>query len=445
MLNTAVPSGRDGLLWWLIFCTGVGLSVLFAFRSQLGGDQYLMLDLGWRLVNEGQWSPYGMPTSAGGRSPGGFMALLMALPLYVWADYRSPALLTLALHAAAFLLLAHALRHVLTTRGMWLLLLFVWVNPWRLYFSAHVWNANFMFVAAVLHLVTAQRMAARRGAWTTFLHVVLIALAVQVHTSAVVLAFLSLLLFSRRMIQVHWGGFALGVVIGVAAYIPWLLAVIEDPALTPGAKGFLLRGLILVTPFLRGVLYSLKMGSLSLNTRTLDFDFTPVFGADANAILAPIGVVVGVLGHLTLVPSLWANWRFVRKAWPVWRWRQPQPSRPRTWLRGYIMLLLAAALFSFAISPTTTMFWQAFIVLPAVALVLVMTAEALLRTRARDKVSGYARAWCVLAALLLGFQGLAAPLYRCGGRVTDPAYSWGLGAQQRAACEAPSTARDEAL
>ena len=433
-LNPAVSSTRDGLLWWLVFCAGVALSVLFAFRSQLGGDQYLMLDLGWRLVNEGQWSQYGMPTSAGGRSPGGFMALLVALPLYAWADYRAPALLTLALHAGAFLLLVHALRPALTSRGMWLLLLLVWLNPWRLYFSAHIWNANFMFVAAVLHLATAQRMAMQREAWTTGLHVVLIALAMQVHTSAAVLAILSLLLYSRKMIKVHWGGFALGAAIGIAAYVPWLLAVLENPELTPGSKGFFLRGLIFVTPFIRGVLYWLKMSSLSMNSRTLDFDFTPDLGADANAVLVPLGVVVGTLAHLTLGISLWAHWRFVRKAWPIWRWRPPSALRPRAWLRAYIVLMLAAALVSFAISPTTAMFWQAFVLLPASALVLIMTTEALIKTRARKRVVSVAKAWCVLTALLLVFQGLAAPLYRCGGRISGEQTASILGLEQRAAC-----------
>ncbi len=221
----------------------------------------------------------------------------------------------------------------------------------------------------------------------------------------------------------------------MAAYVPWLLAVTDNPTLTPGSKGFFLRGIVLVTPFLRGVLYWLKMSSLSMNTRTLDFDFTPVFGENANAFLVPIGVVAGTLAHLTLLPSIWAHWRFVRKAWPVWRWRQPDPAKPRAWLRAYIVLILASALFSFAISPTTAMFWQAFILLPASALVLVMTTEALLRTSARRNVVRVATAWCVLAAVLLVFQGLAAPLYRCGGRLAIAEYSWGLGLEQRAACE----------
>ncbi len=199
--SLVTPSVRYGFFWWLLFCAGAGMSLLMAFRSQLGGDQYLMLDLGWHLVKDGEWLPFGMPTSAGGRSPGGFMALVMALPLYLWPDYRSPALLTLVLHAGAFLLLARTLKPVLTTNGMWLLLLLVWFNPWRLYFSAHIWNANLMFVAAVLHLATAQRMAAKREAWVTCLHVVLIALAMQVHTSAAVLAILSPLLLWRKMIQ----------------------------------------------------------------------------------------------------------------------------------------------------------------------------------------------------------------------------------------------------
>lgn len=419
MMRIATPSTRGRLLWWLVFAAGLGVSLLMALRSQLGGDQYLLLDLGWRLLARGEWLPYGMPTSAGGRSPGGLMSLIIALPLYLWRDYRAPALMTAALHAGAFLLLAQALKPALTVNGRWLLLLLVWCNPWRIYFSAHLWNANFMFVAAVLHLATAQRMAKHRGVWATGSHVVLIALAMQVHTSAAVLAILSLLLVWKRMIQVHWGGFALGVAIGVAAYVPWLLTVTDDPNLMPGNKGFFLRGLLTVFPLLRGVMYWLKMSSLSMASRMLDFDFTPTFGADANVFLAPVAVAAGILAHLTLAPSIWAHWRFVRNTWRWQRWWHGSvrsAAHPRAWLRVYVALTFASALLSYAISPTTVMFWQAFIALPASTLVLVTATQALLLTRAKRRVLRTATVWSVLTAILLACMALAAPLYRCGGR-----------------------------
>src|SRR5262245_26670985 len=206
-LGQARPSGSEPaaallagvrLEWWLLFLCGLGTAVLMAWRSQVGGDQQEMLALGWSLLAKGDWIAHGMRTSAGGMSPGGTTGLLVALPLYVWRDYRSPAVFTVVLHAAAFLLLVHSLRHQLSRSGLWLLLLLVWLNPWRMYFSAHVWDPNLMFVAAVVHLVTARRMAGREAPLATFVHVANIGLALQVHTSAAVLAVASVLLIWKR-------------------------------------------------------------------------------------------------------------------------------------------------------------------------------------------------------------------------------------------------------
>jgi hypothetical protein len=55
--------------WWLLFLCGLGTSLLMASRSQVGGDQQQMLELGWSLLARGDWIPHGMRTSAGGVSP----------------------------------------------------------------------------------------------------------------------------------------------------------------------------------------------------------------------------------------------------------------------------------------------------------------------------------------------------------------------------------------
>ncbi|MGE0114768.1 MAG: hypothetical protein AB7T07_07770 [Steroidobacteraceae bacterium] len=403
-----------------LFALGLGIGLLMVWNSQIGGDQSLMLDLGWSLYHDGVWLPYGMPTSAGGRSPGGLTGLLVGLPLYVWSDYRAPALFTLILHAAAFLLLWRLLKPALSGAGRLLLLLLVWLAPWHLYFAAHIWNANYMFVFAVLHLASTQRMARYREAWSTCLHVLLIALAMQAHTSAFVLAILSLLLFLNMQIKVHWGGFVIGALLGIASFVPWVLAIQHDPTLAPGEKGFFLRGLIYVFPLVRGVLYSLEMPTLSVASRMIDFDFTPALGASINAWLGPVAKAMGIAMHVSLLASLWASWRFFKKARHLLHWRTITPDRPRAWLRRYIALASVAALISFAISPTTTMFWQAFVILPAIALILVMAGEALLRSGWRQHTTLTIKVWGMATVMLLLCQAIGAPLYRCGGRELGP-------------------------
>jgi hypothetical protein len=53
------------------------------FRSQVEGDTLNMLARGWRFAFAGEWLQYGLPTSAGGKSPGGLLSLLVGLPLLV--------------------------------------------------------------------------------------------------------------------------------------------------------------------------------------------------------------------------------------------------------------------------------------------------------------------------------------------------------------------------
>jgi hypothetical protein len=389
------------------------------FNSQLSGDQLAMLNLGWQLAHNHVWLPHGMITSAGGFSPGGLTGLLVGAQLSIWNDYRSPALFTLLLNAAAFLLLARAVRPLLSPFGSYLLLILVWLSPWHLYFSAHVWDPNYMFLFAVLHLATAQRLASHKEAGTTTAHVLILGFGVQIHTSAAILCVLSLLLYARKRIQLHPAGVALGALIVGLSLVPWVTAVHTDSHLMPGSKGFLLRGIVLVFPFLKGVLYWLKMSSLSFVDRMNDVDFAPVLGAALAAWLLPLAKGLSMLAHSSLVPATWMQWRFFRKARRALALRRVEPGG-RPWLRTYVAAMFVAALLCFAVSPTTVMFWQVLIALPASALATVMGGEALVRTRHRPYVRWTAHFWGLACVALLLCQAVAAPMYRCGAYHLGP-------------------------
>ncbi|HEV2701413.1 MAG TPA: hypothetical protein VGV09_07270 [Steroidobacteraceae bacterium] len=399
------------------FVLGLSIGLLMVVNSQLSGDQLQLLNLGWQLSHNHLWLPHGMITSAGGFSPGGFSALLVAGPLYLWNDYRAPALFTLLCHAAAFLLLHRTLKPALTQSGGFLLLALLWLSPWHLYFASHIWDANYMYVFAILHLVTAQRMAQRREIAVTVAHVLVLGLSLQVHTSGAVLCILSLLLFALGRLKISWTGLVLGLAICVASLVPWLLAVSHDPALLPAGKGFLLRGLVYVFPVLRGVLYWLKLTSLTFVERMYDLDFSGVMGPAAASAAGAVDRVLATLAQVTLIVAVWLQWRFFRKAWRIvvkCLKREVPPYRPRSWLRFYVTAMCAATLISFALSPTTIMFWQVFVAMPASAVAMVMSAEVLLRSRFRPLAQWLAGLWAALSVALLVPQAVAAPMYRCG-------------------------------
>jgi hypothetical protein len=420
------------------FVLGLSIGLLMVANSQLTGDQVQLLNLGWQLVHNHIWLPHGMITSAGGFSPGGFSGLLVAAPLYLWNDYRAPALFILVCHAGAFLLLIRALKPALSELGCYLLLLLLWLSPWHLYFAAHVWDANFMYVFAVLHLITAQRMAQQREIGTTAAHVLLLGLSLQIHTSGFVLCILSLLLFVSGRLKVSWIGFALGAAVCVASLLPWLLAVHANAALMPGGKGFVLRGAVFVFPVLRGVLYWLKVSSLSFVERMEDLDFTPVLGVSIGPAVSALAKLLAILAAPTLLVTLWLQWRFFRTAWRRSVVRSDTQYRPRAWLRCYVTATCAAALICFALSPTTIMFWQLFVALPASALAMVMAAEVLFRSRFRHWARRVAASWAVVSVALVLAQAVASPMYRCGG--SAPVESDAMFADLHAKAQCVSTA-----
>jgi hypothetical protein len=431
--GAAVRSGVSAkFVSW--FVLGLSIGLLMVANSQLTGDQAQLLNLGWQLAHHHIWLPHGMITSAGGFSPGGFAGVLVAAPLYLWNDYRAPALFILMCHAGAFLLLVRTLKPALTELGPYLLLVLLWLSPWHLYFAAHVWDANYMYVFAVLHLCTAQRMARQREIWTTAAHVLLLGLSLQVHTSGFILCVLSVLLFASGRLKVSWAGFVLGTTVCVASLVPWFVAVRQNSALLPGDKGFLLRGIVFVFPVLRGMLYWLKLSSLSFVERMYDLDFTPVMGATAGPPFSALAKLLATLAGVTLIVTVWLQWRFFRTAWRRSVARQCTKYRPRSWLRFYVTATCGAALICFALSPTTIMFWQLFVALPASALAMVMSAEVVFRSRFRQAARRIAGVWAAVSVALLLSQAVASPMYRCGGSSPEEADPMFIDLHAKAQC-----------
>jgi hypothetical protein len=282
-------------------------------------------------------------------------------------------------------------------------------------FSSHVWNVNFVPPLAMLHLATACAMRNRRTFWATFAHVLIIGLGVQLHTSAMVLAVLSVLLWATQTIRVHWGGIALAVGTTVVTLVPWITAVAENPTLLPKDEGFPLRGLLLVFPFARGVLYWLKDASLSFSTPMLQFDFTALFGRAPDSLLSPIAVTLVTLAHLTVLLPLWSTLRLGRWGWRTRRQVRRAPATSRLWLRRVAWLGFIASAVSFALSPTTVMYWQVLVVQHLAVITVILPLESLGRLH-RTLLARATRWWAVATVILLLLVTAGAPLYRKGGR-----------------------------
>jgi hypothetical protein len=391
-------------------------------RAQAGGDQLNLLARGWLWSARGEFVPYGNPLSSGGNGPGALTTLLVGTPLFAWMDHRAPVVLVWAAHLGAFLLLARALAPHLSALERTGFVALYWLNPWRLEASAYLWNPNFLFLAGAAHLTTALASRERAGFGRSAIHVAAVGFALQLHPGALLLAALSLLLWLRGYLRVHWGGAAAGVALAALPLVPWALAAREQPAILGASEGFPFRGLILILPMLKGLLYLLRYGSLSLNTQTTRFDFSDACGPVGDALLAPVSrTVLWVAGSFTAAAALVAIWRFFRGRQVLARWAPgsgPPAAAGRRWLEAYAALAFAGGLAVFAAAPTTPQAWQALSIFHA-AILPVLFAVGRLESEgprrevwARRGVLGFAGAALVLdLALALGGQN-----FRCGGR-----------------------------
>lgn len=397
------------------FCVGLALMLLLAGRAQTGGDQLNLLARGWLWVERGVFLPYGNPLSNGGVEPGPLTTLLVGAPLFVWRHARAPIALILLFHLAAYLLLDRTLARIVSARERLLFALLYWLNPWRLYFAGFLWNPNYLFLPAAIHFSTAWASRERPRFGASFAHVVALGVAFQLHPSFVILVFASALLAWRRTLRIHWPGALGGAAVVGLSLLPWFFALASGQTGLPGGKGFLLRGLLYVFPLCRGWLYWLRYASLYLPHDVLRLDLVDTLGASWGPRLArPIEATLAAATPLTVALPLWANARFLRRLRR--RLRRPHRLSGRGWLREYTLVALAAATLSFALAPTTVMPWQAFIVLHAAVLPVVLLAESLLRRRRfAARARRVAVAWAAASLVLVFILAAGSRYYRCHG------------------------------
>lgn len=409
---------------WALFALGLLLSAVMVARSQVGGDQLNLLARGWLWAVEGQFVSFGNPMSTGGKAPGGATTLLVGLPLLAWRDFRAPSVVVLAFHVLAFLILDRSLSRILSPRERLLFVFFYWLSPWRLYHSGFLWNPNYLFLFGAVHLATTLAQRERARFWPSFGLGMALALAFQLHASFLLLFVAAVLLWLRGYFKPHWAGGLAGGLLASLPLVPWALELGENPEIAAAGKGFLGRGLLLVFPLARGVLYLLRYGSLALAGKMGRFDFTALLGAGADAWLKPLGLVlVQGIGTLSVLVPLFAAARLWRRVRHRWR-RRYLPGSPgsgeasgRDWLRGYVVACFVAALIVFSLSPTTLMSWQGLILFHAAVIPPVLAVGALWRIpRWSRRVARGVWAYAALEVVVGLAMAFGSPHYRCGGR-----------------------------
>ncbi len=419
--HASSPVDATRRIRWGLFVAGLAISAIMVVRSQVEIDQFALLIRGWLLAKHDVLVPYGTLTSAGGYEPGPMTSLVVGLPMKLWMDHRAPNLLIMLSHVAAYLLLDRIVARTLGGRARILLLVFYWLAPWRLFFSGFLWNPNFLFLPAALHLWACLSQRERGRPLHSFVLVATVGLMGQVHPSAIVLVVSAILLWLRGYWKPHWGGAIAATLLVAASYAPWYLVARAHPDILPAKEGFPFRSLVLVYPVIKGALYWLRYPSLSGSTKWMtSFDFTPAFGAVADRVLTPLFKAINwVAGPVSvLVPLLATRWTWGR-GWFRRRLAARDLANDRAWLQGYVAWVFLGMMFCFGLSPTGVMMWQGVVGLHAAALAIVLWGDLVLRSRRRDLARRILATYTAAAIVLALGLAFGSGIYRRAGRLSE--------------------------
>jgi hypothetical protein len=249
----------------ILFLIGLALQIFLSFNYQVGGDQEHLISLGERFVETHSLEPFAKIRAGGGTNPGFLMQLLIGLPLMICDSPYSPMILVIIFHIISYLVLLNIFRDILHEKGMLIFTLIFWMSPLRIYNGGFLWEPAFIFLPAALHFLSAYKSKSENSVFYTFLHIVSLLMAIQIHNSAMILILTTLLLLIFRKIKFNIYGVLLGLIFGLIFFIPVIIAVSEgNLTASSDSEGYLFWSLVNVAPFFKGVFYWFKNGGFDM-------------------------------------------------------------------------------------------------------------------------------------------------------------------------------------
>jgi len=330
-------------------------------------DQVELYKLGMALARDGELLPFGKLATGDLPIPGVLLEILIGLPLMAWLDLRASTLVLILFHLAAALILSRVLAKDFGWRLTTVYLAIFWLSPWRLFHSAFLWETNYLLLPAALHLAACRALRNEAKLGASALLAATLLLTAQMHGSVLILGLSCVFLLIRRRLCLHWGGVALGSVLGSISLIPTIMALIGGsglPARPESAASLLTR----LNSVEKGLVYWFRLSSLDVGRRFRQSLFcTEPGGGDTvpQPLLCHLGELTQILALASVLVSLAAGWWFFRRR------RRPDESTEssvREWYRHYTLAMFLAVLVSASMSPVLIQGWHVLIALPIACL-----------------------------------------------------------------------------
>ncbi|OIN25480.1 hypothetical protein [Vibrio barjaei] len=368
----SLNSKVDRAFTWL-YALGFSLGLLFCFmyaqNQIITGDQTQMLYKGYLGVYQGTWLNFGNAASAVGNVPGSLSTWLIGGPLLLWDSPWSPMFLLIALRVVSLILLDNVIKNTFAGKHCQLarliFLALYWLNPWFLYDSI-LYNPSYLCLFAAMHLWSASKMRITKSFGYTFIHVLSIGLAMQLHYSWPILAVISGYLLYRDMGKVSWFGAIAAVLTIAASLIPYLQEIANQSSTSHESDRYIGYGLVHVYPVLKAILYWLRYGSMLFSNKVIaysEFDWLTQIELLKLTALTLWKVFIFLVGGISVIVSARLNWLWWKRIKPIIL-RSKDDITSIAWLELYAFGAIVGVIISAALSPITFSYWHLILVYP---------------------------------------------------------------------------------
>ena len=345
----------------ILFIVGLALHIFLAAKYWIGGDQAHLLRLGMKLAEHGVIEPFGKLATGVGLNVGCLLQFLVGIPLKTYPHFRSPMILIILFHIIAYFLLSSVFRKIFGEKGLLMFTIIYWMSPLRIYNSGFLWEPSYIFLPAAVHLWTSFKMNEKRNFWLSALHFFILICARQIHNSFLVLILATGFLVVKKKIKVNPFGAIIGIVAGLAFFIPIILAVVEGniPPPIKESSGYLGRSFVMVWPFLKGIFYWFKIGCFDMVHPLIKTMFE-------TTVMKVVIYILQVLSAITVLIGIYASWRYFRPLFfKKFKAEDRLISLEEKWLRQYALFTFYSLAISAALSPTVLQSWQVMVALHA--------------------------------------------------------------------------------
>lgn len=374
-------------LFLLLFITGLLLSLLYSNHQILTGDQEQMLDKGYLGATKGIWLSYGNAASAIGNVPGSLSAYIIGAPLSLWFSPWAPMMFLILLHICSFYLFDAVIKQVFGSSVRLLFLVLYWLNPWFL-FESLLYNPSYLFFFTALHFWSAFNMHQKKSLLYTFLHLMSIGMAMQLHYSWPILAIISSYLFFRGIIKVHWMGVLYSALLILASLTPYFLELISNQDISgtdQQGDRYIGWGGVHVFPVLKAFLYWIRYASFLFSGQlTSGATFAWL---SSNTLLSTIAIycwqaILYLVGGISLLLSLLANRNALLIIKPYLEKNSSDHELSlENWILLYVVGTLLAILVSAILSPITFNHWHLILIFPIALMPLLIQINNWAKTR----------------------------------------------------------------